>query len=109
MGVWSNEVDVTVSQPGLSVVSASLSADKTAVNVGGTVNFTVTSTLNREPTSYELQYYGLYVEVYVNGQEAKSFTQGLVGGTTQIANFSLQFNEPGTYAVKVYVEVGPGR
>ena len=105
MPAQTNTVSISVLDV-LDVISASLSADKTEVVVGDTVNFIIQATLNRVPTQYELQYYSIAADIYVNGVKQTTVTQPLSQGET--LSFSLQFNQAGTYDVYAVVMVGPG-
>jgi len=96
----SNTVTVKVYAPALSILSVSLAASKTEIEVGGEVMFTVTVVLNRKVYSGESATIGY--DVYVNGAKVKTGTIGIPEGNSKgSSGFALKFTEPGVYEVYV--------
>ena len=108
MGIYTNEVDISA-LTSLDVSSASLTADKTNVVAGNTVNLKITVNLTRYPTSTEAQYYGIWATMYVNGSKTQDIKLTHLSSSAKTYASTVQFtpSSAGTYKIKFYVYLGP--
>lgn len=105
MGAWTNEVTITVEEA-FDIKVANLAPEKSSVNVGEPLRFTVEVMFTRPAPSAGC----IYADIYVNGskvREAVLIGSYGSGATVAQGGFTLTFDSPGTYKVKAYVYTGP--
>ena len=89
-----------------SILSIILSADKTDVYVGDTVNFDYRVHFDGSITNEQANTYKVKITILVNDTPTKTFYKSLIPGTDYVGDsFTLSFAKEGTYIVQIDTDI----